>query len=98
MTALKNSVRLIGCLENNPLVKVFENKKNFARVNLSTDETEIHTLVMWGKRALFAKQNLRKGAEVAIEGKLVNRIYADKAGELRSHTEIKVNEIYIFRR
>jgi len=36
---------------------------------------------------------LKKGSEVAIEGKITNRNYTDKDGVKRYITEILVNEI-----
>lgn len=48
---------------------------------------------MWGKLAEIAEKHLTVGKEVAIEGKLVNRQYADKDGNKKYYTEIQVNEL-----
>jgi len=105
MTSLNNSVRLTGFLGGNPEVKTFSNNRTSARVSLAVHaryrnsqgewavDTQWHSLVFWGKQALFAHEKLCKGSKVTIEGKLVNRQYVDKEGITRYITEIKVNEI-----
>ena len=40
----------------------------------------------------FSEQYLKKGDEVAVEGKLASRTYTDKDGVKRYFTEIVVNE------
>lgn len=106
MDNLKNSVRLIGHIGVDPETKTFDdNKKKICRLTLATSEiyknakgetvkdTIWHNLVMWGKLATIAEKYLEKGAEIAIEGKLVNRSYTSKEGEKRYVTEILVNEM-----
>jgi single-strand DNA-binding protein len=104
MNTLRNSVRLVGNLGMDPEVKSFDNNKKLAKVSLATNEsyknekgekvteTQWHNLVMWGTQAKFAEDFLKKGDEVAIEGKLANRNYTDKDGIKRYFTEIVVNE------
>lgn len=105
MYALKNKVQLIGNLGNAPEVKTFESGKKVANFRIATTEiyrnakgekvkdTQWHNLVMWGKLAEIAEKHLTVGKEVAIEGKLVNRQYADKDGNKKYYTEIQVNEL-----
>jgi single-strand DNA-binding protein len=105
MYALKNKVQLIGNLGNNPEVKTFDGGKKVATFNLATSEsyrnakgekitdTQWHRLVAWGKLAEIAEKHLAKGKEVAVEGKLVNRNYTDKAGTKKYITEVQVSEI-----
>jgi single-strand DNA-binding protein len=104
MNTLKNSVRLVGHLGIDPEVKSFDNNKKLARLLLATNEsykndkgekvteTQWHNLVMWGTQAKFAQDFLKKGDEVAIEGKLANRSYMDKDGIKRYFCEVVVNE------
>ncbi|MDB5009116.1 MAG: ssb 3 [Mucilaginibacter sp.] len=104
MNTLKNSVRLVGNLGMDPEVKSFDNNKKLARLSLATNEsykndkgekvteTQWHTLVLWGTQAKLAGDYLKKGDEVAIEGKLANRNYTDKDGIKRYSCEIVVNE------
>ena len=104
MNSLKNSVRLVGNLGMNPDVKTFDNDRKLARLSLATSEshkndkgekvteTQWHNLVLWGMQAKFAEESLKKGDEIAIEGKLTNRNYTDKEGNKRYFCEVVVNE------
>ncbi len=105
MKNLRNSVQLIGNLGMDPEVKTLESGKTVARLSLATSErykdqkgekvenTTWHTLVAWGKTAEIAEKFLKKGSEVAIEGKLSNRSYETKEGEKKYISEVIVNEI-----
>ncbi|MDB5009829.1 MAG: ssb, partial [Mucilaginibacter sp.] len=85
-------------------VKTFDTSKKLARVSIATNEsykndkgekiteTQWHNLIMWGSQAKLAEDLLKKGDEVAIEGKLANRNYTDKDGIKRYVSEIVVNE------
>jgi single-strand DNA-binding protein len=104
MNTLRNSVRLVGNLGMDPEVKSFDNNRKMARVSLATSEsykndkgekvtdTQWHNLVLWGVQANFAEEWLKKGDEVAIEGKLANRNYVDKDGVKRYICEVVVND------
>lgn len=52
------------------------------------EETEYHTVVLWGKQAEVASQFLRKGSLVLIEGRLRTRSWQDKQGQNRKTTEV----------
>jgi single-strand DNA-binding protein len=104
MKSLRNSVQLIGRLGKDPEVKTFGDKKKAAFSIATSDayknqkgekveDTQWHNLVIWGKLADVAGKYLKKGSEVAIEGKLVHRVYETDKGEKRYITEINVNEI-----
>ena len=104
MNSLRNSVRLVGNLGMDPEVKSFDNNKKLAKLSLATSEsykndkgekvndTQWHNLILWGAQAKLAEQILRKGDEIAIEGKLASRSYVDKDGNKRYVTEVVVNE------
>ncbi|HEY9000658.1 MAG TPA: single-stranded DNA-binding protein [Mucilaginibacter sp.] len=104
MNTLKNSVRLVGNLGMDPEVKSFDNDRKLAKIAIATNETykndkgekvtdtQWHNLVLWGAQAKLAEQILRKGDEIAIEGKLASRSYVDKDGNKRYVTEVVVNE------
>ena len=110
MTNLKNSVKLIGHLGKDPEVKTFDSGKKMATFTIATSDsyknpkgekvqdTQWHNLVIWGKLADVAGQYLKKGSEIAIEGKLVHRTYETSAGEKRYITEINVNEMLMLGR
>lgn len=105
MNNLRNSVRLIGNLGMNPEVKEIGNDKKLAKFSLATrevyknedgekvTETQWHNLIAWGSQAKIAEKYLKKGNEIAIEGKLTSRNYTDKDGVKRYVTEIVVTEI-----
>ncbi|WP_426668618.1 single-stranded DNA-binding protein [Mucilaginibacter sp. McL0603] len=104
MNTLKNSVRLVGNLGMDPEVKSFDNNKKLAKIAIATNETykndkgekitdtQWHNLVLWGAQAKLAEDLLRKGDEIAVEGKLASRSYVDKDGNKRYVTEVVVNE------
>lgn len=104
MSTLKNSVRLVGNLGTDPEVKNLENNRKMVKLNLATNEsyknnkgetvteTNWHNIVIWGMQAKFAEDMLKKGDEVAIEGKLATRNYVDKDGNKRYVTEVVANE------
>ena len=105
MNTLRNKVQLIGNLGQNPEVKELNGGKKVAKFSLATNETyrnkagekitdtQWHNLVAWGKTADVIEKYLKKGSEVAVEGKLLNRNYTDKEGVKRYVTEIQVNEL-----
>ena len=104
MASLKNSVQLIGRLGNEPEIRSFESGKKMATFSLATNEvyynnqgekvedTQWHNIVMWGKKVDTVESYLKKGSEIALEGKLVNRSY-EKDGEKKYITEINMNEL-----
>lgn len=105
MKNLRNSIQLIGNLGMDPEVKTLESGKTVARLSIATtekyhnqkgekvEETTWHKLVAWGKKAEIAEKYLKKGSEVAIEGKLTNRSYEDEKGVKKYISEIIINEI-----
>jgi single-strand DNA-binding protein len=105
MANLRNSVQLIGRLGKDPEVKTFEKGKRLATLTLATNETyknqkgekvndtQWHSLVVWGKLVDIVSKYLKKGSEIAIEGKLVHRSYETSGGEKRYVTEITVNDL-----
>ena len=107
MNAIRNKVQLIGNLGQSPEIKTFNEGRKMAKFSLATNEsyksntgewmkdTQWHAIIAWGKAAEIAEKYLVKGAEVAVEGKLVNRSYTDKNGEKRSVTEVVVSEILL---
>ena len=104
MQSLKNSVRLVGHLGMDPEVKSFDNNRKLAKLSLATNEsykndkgeritdTQWHNLILWNAQAKLAADYLKKGDEIAIEGKIANRNYTDKDGIKRYVSEIVVNE------
>ncbi len=54
----------------------------------SNERTVWHNIVVWGKQAETAKEYLKKGRQVYVEGRIVNRSYDDKEGNKRYVSEI----------
>jgi single-strand DNA-binding protein len=103
MKSLRNSVQLIGRLGKDPEVKSFNNGKKASFPIATTDsyknqkgekieDTQWHNIVIWGKLAGVAEKYLKKGQEIAVEGKLVHRAY-ETNGEKKYITEINVNDL-----
>lgn len=107
MYALKNKVQLIGNLGSAPEMINTQQGKKGARFSVATNEsyrnnqgekiteTHWHRVIAWGKTAEIAEKYLGKGAEVALEGKLVHRNYTDKEGNKKHVTEVQVSEILL---
>jgi single-strand DNA-binding protein len=104
MRSLRNSVQLIGNLGMDPEVKEVSNGNKMARFSLATSdsyknqkgekvtETQWHNLIIWGKQAEIAGKYLKKGKQIAVEGKLETNSYDDKEGNRKFFTQIKVND------
>ncbi len=110
MKSLRNSVQLIGNLGNDPEVRTLESGKALATFSLATSEhyynkagekvqdTQWHNIIAWGRKAEIVERLLKKGSEVAIEGKLVHRSFETQKGERKYITEINLNELALMSR
>lgn len=106
MSAIRNSVRLLGHAGQDPEIKEFDGGNKLARFSMATNEnytdkkgekqtsTEWHNLVAWGKTAELMGQLVKKGTEMAIEGALKTRSY-EKDGEKKYITEVVVNDFQV---
>ena len=100
-----NKVILIGNLGGDPEVRFTPDGVAVANFSLATTEswkdrngerqerTEWHRLVMWRQLAEIAKNCLRKGSKLYVEGKLQTRSWDDQSGQKRYTTEVVVNEM-----
>ena len=105
MNTYKNRVQLIGRLGNDPIVKVQKNGKQYAVFRMATkdfyynykgektEDTQWHKIVAHGNMAEITGKYLKKGCEVALEGKLVYHSYRKGIREKRYLAEIKMTEI-----
>jgi single-strand DNA-binding protein len=105
MSSLRNSVQLIGRLGKDPEVRSFDSGKKQASFSIATSETyknqkgekvedtQWHNIVVWGTLVEVVEKYLKKGNEVAVEGKLIHRSYETTGGEKRFITEINVNDL-----
>ena len=109
MNTLRNSVQLIGNLGMDPNVKTLDSGKKVAKFSIATSEsikngegikekeTTWHNLVLWDKLAEISGKYLKKGNQIAVEGRIVYRTYEDKKGVTKYSTEIVVNELLMLK-
>ncbi len=109
MNSLKNRVTLIGNLGQDPEIKTTETGKKVTHFTLATkdgyknadgqkvSETTWHNIVAWNGLADIAGRFLKKGREVAVEGRIVYRNYEDKKGATKNITEIVLNDLVLLR-
>ena len=107
MNSLRNRVYLIGNLGMDPDVKEVSGGKTLAKFSLATNDiykdsegkkikdTQWHNLIAWGTTAKQMEKLLRKGSEIAVEGKILYHSYEDKEGKKKSVTEVVVDEFLI---
>jgi single-strand DNA-binding protein len=101
-----NKVILIGNLGQDPESRAMPSGKAVTNLRIATSETwrdkqtgemkeqtEWHTVVMFDRLAEIAKDYLRKGSKVYVEGRLRTRKWQDKSGQDRYTTEITANEL-----
>lgn len=101
-----NKVTLIGNLGRDPEVRSSQNGLAIANVSIATSETwkdrvtgqtqektEWHRVVFFGRLAEIARDYLKKGSKVYVEGKLQTRKWTDQQGADRYTTEIVANEM-----
>ena len=106
MSKMQNTVNIIGRTGIDPVIRTFENGVKLAKFSLATNETvtevngkkiqtQWHNIVAWGKKAELIEKFVKKGQLMAVDGKLINRIFIDASGQNRKLTEIQVNEILL---
>ncbi|HOS71830.1 MAG TPA: single-stranded DNA-binding protein [Bacteroidales bacterium] len=107
--SLRNRVSLIGNLGQDPLIRDLENGKKVANFTIATNqgfrnadgqkvqETTWHNIVAWNGLAETAARYLKKGREVAVEGRIVYRTYEDRNGVTKYITEIVLTDLLFLR-
>lgn len=97
-----NKIMLIGNVGNDPEVKTFE-KGYLVKMSVATSEkwkdkdgtervvTEWHSVDCWN--SAYARDYVKKGNQVFIEGKMTYHKYKDKAGNDRIQAIIKMQQI-----
>jgi single-strand DNA-binding protein len=101
-----NKVILIGNVGQDPETKAMPSGMSVTNLRIATSEswkdktsgetkeqTEWHSVAMFGRLAEIAGEYLRKGSQVYIEGRLRTRKWQDKQGNDRYTTEIVANEM-----
>ena len=104
MNALRNNVKLIGRLGQDPEVKTLDKGNKFAKFSLATsdsftakdgskqEQTQWHNIVVFGNLAAICEKYLKKGKEIAIDGRLTYRTWEDKYGTKHVSSEIVAND------
>jgi single-strand DNA-binding protein len=105
-----NKVILVGNLGQDPEIRQSPNGSVVATLNVATGEawkdqqgqlqerTEWHRVVMFGRTAEIARDYLRKGSKLYLEGRLQTRKWQDKNGQDRYTTEIVASEMQMLDR
>ncbi len=102
-----NKVMLIGHLGGKPELRYLPqteravakftlatNERYFnPSTNESTDRTEWHSIVAWGKLAEFCEKYLNTGKQIYLEGKLRHRSWEDRDGNKRYATDVEAQNI-----
>lgn len=96
-----NKVLLIGNLGKDPEMRSLPSGQPVASFTLATsrrwrdkngqkqEQTEWHTIVIFGKQAEIAGQYLTKGKQIYVEGRIQTRSWDDRtSGEKKYRTEI----------
>ena len=104
MNQLRNHVQLIGNIGKDVECRKLESGQTIARALIATKEvyrnsagervvdTQWHRLVGWGKVAEMMPVLLKKGKQVAVQGKLTHRSFEGKDGQKRRISEVIVSE------
>ena len=100
-----NKAILVGHLGNDPDTKYTQSGMAITRISLATtssrkdkegnvqERTDWHRVVFFGKLAEIAKEYLRKGSQVYIEGEIQYGKYTDKDGIEKYTTDILANQM-----
>ncbi len=109
MNTLANRVQLIGNLGQDPETKTLDGGKKVVKFTLATDEsykdhegkkvevTTWHNIVVWNGLGDIAATYLKKGRQVAIEGRISYRVYEDKNKVTKYFTEIVATDLMLLR-
>ena len=93
MNTLRNKVQLIGRLGQDPEIVTFPDGNKLAKFSLATDDsykdksgnkvvrTYWHNIIVNGQMVKIVENYVKKGQEIAVEGKLTNKSYDTKEGE-----------------
>jgi single-strand DNA-binding protein len=107
MSRSLNKVILIGNLGKIPEMRYTPSGRPVTTFVLTTNrdwntaegetksETEFFNVITWGELAEKCNQNLNKGSQVYVEGRLQTRRWQDKNGIVHDSVEIVANEMIL---
>lgn len=102
-----NKVILLGFVGNDPDMSFPEKGNAVAKFSLATSEhrgvegrevTDWHKIVMFGEKARFAENYIRKGTKLYVEGRIKYRDWEDKFKVRHKLTEIVADNFEIIGR
>lgn len=108
MSQTLNKIILIGHFGADPESRSLPSEQDKIVVNVSLatterwtdkttqedkEETEWHSLVLYNQQARFARDYLKKGAKVYVEGRNRTRKWDDDKGVTRYKTEVIVSDL-----
>src|SRR6218665_1939983 len=104
--SITNSVRLIGNVGDNPIIRTFNNNnKKVAQFQIATHSrytdsngnkvknTQWHNIIAWGKTADIVEKYIEKGKHIAINGSLNHRSYDNNQGNKVYVTEVLLDQV-----
>ena len=103
--AIYNSAVLIGNVGTTPEMRYTPQGKQVTSFTMATnrsyktdngerkDETTWHNIVVWGKSAEWANQNINKGMLVFVEGRISQRTWDGNDGVKHYKAEIIANKV-----
>jgi single-strand DNA-binding protein len=105
-----NKVILVGNLGKDPELRYTPSGDAVATFSLATsrrwkgkdgqtqEQTEWHNIVTWRRLAEIAKEYLKKGSPIFVEGRIQYRTYNDRDGNKRYITEIVAQSLQMLGR
>jgi single-strand DNA-binding protein len=102
-----NKAILVGRLGSDPDIRYTPGGSAVANFNIATDrawkdkdgnwqnETTWHRIVVWTRLAEFAKEYVKKGNRVYVEGRIQTREWEDQNGQKRYITEVVANDLQL---
>ena len=106
MSTMRNSVMLIGRPGAEPEIKNVGNSSKRARFSLAVTErqrnannewvnnTQWFSIVAWGLTADRVQKVVKKGQQLAIEGKLRNNEWTDDKGQRHHAVETWIDDLF----
>ena len=94
-----NKAILVGRLAQDPEVRYTQSGKAVASFNLAVnrygqkDSADFIPIVAWEKLAEVIGNNLKKGGQVLVEGRMQVRSYETQEGQKRRATEVIVQNV-----
>jgi single-strand DNA-binding protein len=98
---MANVVIIVGRLGQDPEIKYFESGSVKARFSIAVDRsfsrenkvTDWFSIEVWGRRAEFVAEWVKKGALISVSGTMEVNRYTDQAGNTKEWPYIKAIDV-----